>query len=79
MPEFQPIPSIQVDHDARARFDVTVGADGSVQSVTLLDSIPGEAPRLMAAMRSWRFKPATDNSVPVPSHVTVDISFKRNE
>lgn len=74
-PEYQPIPSIHVDRDTVARLDLTVGADGRVQDVNILNAIPGETAKLIAAVQAWRFKPATENGTPVPSHFAVDVSF----
>jgi len=73
--EYQPIPDIRVDRDTVARLDLTIGADGRVQDVNILNAIPGETARLIAAVQSWRFKPATENGTPVPSHFSVDVSF----
>jgi TonB family protein len=74
-PEYQPIPNIRVDRDTVARLDLTIGADGRVQDVNILNAVPGETARLIAAVQSWRFKPATENGSPVPSHFSVDVSF----
>ncbi|HWS73256.1 MAG TPA: hypothetical protein VN605_14170, partial [Thermoanaerobaculia bacterium] len=60
-PEYQPIPDIRVDRDTVARLDLTVGADGRVQDVNILNAIPGETAKLIAAVQSWRFRPATEN------------------
>lgn len=74
-PEYQPIPNIRVDRDTVARLDLTVGADGRVHDVSILNAIPGETAKLIAAVQSWRFRPATENGTPVPSHFSVDVSF----
>jgi len=74
-PEYQPIPQIRVDRSTTARLDLTIGADGHVQDVNILNAVPGETARLIAAIQAWRFKPATENGRPVPSHFSVDISF----
>jgi TonB family protein len=79
VPESQPIPAIHVDREATARLDLTIGPDGRVEDVAVLDSVPGQTARLIAAAQSWRFKPATENGVPVSSHFSVDISFKPDE
>ncbi|MCU1349985.1 MAG: putative sensor protein [Acidobacteria bacterium] len=75
-PEYQPIPQIRVDRDTTARLDLTIGDDGRVRDVNILNAIPGETAKLIAAVQAWRFKPATENGRPVPSHFSVDISFK---
>lgn len=74
-PEYQPIPNIRVDRDTVARLDLTIGADGRVQDVNILNAIPGETAKLIAAVQAWRFRPATENGTPVPSHFSVDVSF----
>ncbi len=75
VPEYQPLPSIHTAGDATARLQLTVGADGRVQEVNVLQGIPGETPRIIAAVQSWRFKPATENGNPVSAPFSVDISF----
>ncbi len=75
IPEYQPLPSIHTAGDATARLELTVGADGRVKEVSVLQGIPGETPRIIAAVQSWRFKPATENGNPVSAPFSVDISF----
>jgi TonB family protein len=75
VPEYQPLPSIHTAGDATARLELTVGADGNVKEVTVVQGIPGETPRIIAAVQSWRFRPATENGHPVSAPFTVDISF----
>jgi TonB family protein len=79
VPEYQPLPRINVSEPMTVRLDLTVGADGKVTGVHLRDTIPGQTPALIAAVQSWRFKPATENGVPVSAPFRVDISFKPNE
>lgn len=79
IPEYQPIPRIRVSQNVTARFDLMIGADGRVKEVNLREAIPGESARLIAAIQAWRFKPATENGVPVAAPFTVDISFHANE
>lgn len=79
VPISQPIPSIRVTRNATARLDLTVGPDGSVRDVTIIEPIPGETAKLIAAIQTWRFKPGTENGVPTTSHFSVDISFHGNE
>lgn len=75
VPEFQPIPSITVDRTTTATLDLMIGADGRVKDVNVRGGIPGQTPRLIAAVQSWRFRPATENGVPVAAPFSVDISF----
>ena len=79
VPEYQPIPDIKVSQRVTARLELVIGSDGRVKEVNLKNSIPGQTPKLIAAVQSWRFKPATENGVPVSAPFTVDISFGANE
>ncbi len=79
VPEYQPIPQIHVDRDVTARIDLTIGADGRVTDVAFDQPIAGEMPKLISAIQSWRFRPATEDGAPVPSHFRVDISFHPDE
>jgi len=75
VPEHQPLPRISVSEPVTARLVLTVGPDGRVKSVSLKQGIAGHTPALIAAVQSWRFKPATENGVPVSAPFSVDISF----
>ena len=75
--EYQPLPHIS--QNVTARLDLIIGADGRVKEVTIRDAIPGETSRVIAAVQSWRFKPATENGVPVEAPFSVDISFHADE
>lgn len=75
VPEHQPLPNLSVTQPVTARLELTVGADGRVKAVRLQNGIPGNTPALIAAVQSWRFKPATENGVPVSAPFSVDISF----
>jgi TonB family protein len=79
IPEYQPIPQIHVSRNTTARFELTVGADGRVKEVNVRDGVPGETAKLIAAVQSWRFRPATQNGQPVQAPFTVDISFHGDE
>ena len=79
VPEYQPLPRIRVSESTTVRLDLTIGADGKVKGVNLRDTIPGQTPQLIAAVQSWRFKPATENGQPVSAPFTVDISFEPND
>lgn len=75
VPEHQPLPRITVSEPVTARLTLMVGPDGRVKSVNLRKGIPGHTPALIAAVQSWRFKPATENGTPVSAPFSVDISF----
>jgi len=75
--QYQPLPHIATS--ATARLDLIIGADGRVKDVTVREGVPGETARIIAAVQSWRFRPATENGVPVEAPFRVDISFHGNE
>jgi TonB family protein len=79
VPISQPIPDIKVDNNVTARLDLTIGPDGHVKAVNLREGIPGQTAKLIATVQQWRFKPATENGVPVTAPFTVDISFRGND
>jgi len=76
--QYKPLPHIPVDHDTTARLSLTIDPDGRVTDVDVNEPVP-DMPKLLAAVQNWRFKPATENGVPVTSHVSVDITFRANE
>jgi TonB family protein len=76
---YQPVPSIRVGGDATARLLLTVGADGRVKDIEIARAIDGDTARLIGAVQEWRFRPATENGVPVASRFSVDITFHGNE
>lgn len=76
---YQPVPSIRVGRDATARLLLTVGADGRVKDIDIARALPGDTARLIGAVQEWRFRPATENGVPIASRFSVDITFHGNE
>ena len=78
-PEYKPLPRIHVDESTTARLTLTVGADGRVKEVDIVDPIPGETSKLIAAVQRWRFRPATENGTPVSARVAVTITLHDNE
>ena len=76
VPEYQPMPEISVDETSTARLDLIVGSDGRVKGITIRNGIAGQTPKLIATVQRWRFKPATENGVPVSAPFSVDISFR---
>jgi hypothetical protein len=76
VPLYQPVPPMQVYRPENARLILTVGSEGRVQSINVAESIPGEMPRLIAAVQNWRFRPATENGQPVTSRFAVDITVR---
>jgi len=49
-----------------------------VQDVDVRQTLPHEMNKLIASVQNWRFRPATENGVPVVGHFTVDITFNGN-
>ncbi|HEX7419065.1 MAG TPA: energy transducer TonB [Thermoanaerobaculia bacterium] len=76
VPEYQPIPDIKVSKTSTVRLELTVGADGRVHEVNVLQGIPGQTPRIISTVQTWRFRPATENGNPVSAPFTVDLSFR---
>ena len=76
VPLYQPVPPMQVYREANARLILTVGSEGRVRDINIARSIPGEMPRLIAAVQNWRFRPATENGQPVTSTFAVDITVR---
>lgn len=76
VPEYQPIPDIQVSETSTVRLELTVGADGRVHEVNVLQGIPGQTPKIISTVQTWRFRPATENGNPVSAPFTVDLSFR---
>ena len=76
IPLYQPVPAMQVYRPENARLILTVGSEGRVQSINVAQSIPGEMPRLIAAVQNWRFRPATEKGQPVTSRFAVDITVR---
>lgn len=79
VPEYQPIPDIQVSNTSVVRLQLMIGADGLVHEVNVLQGIPGQTSKIISTVQQWRFKPATENGNPVSAPFTVDLSFRGNE
>jgi hypothetical protein len=77
-PLSQPLPAISVPRNMTASLNLTIGPDGRVTEVAVLQPIP-EIGRLIGAVQGWRFRPGTENGVPVSSNFKVDISFHAHE
>ncbi len=79
IPEYQPVPDVAVTEPATVRLVLTVGADGRVHEVNVLQGLPGETTRIISTVQRWRFKPATQNGTPVSAPFRVDLSFRGNQ
>lgn len=76
IPEYQGLPDIGVRGFASARLLLTIGPDGRVHDINVIQPLPGATPQLLAAVQSWRFKPATENGTPVPSTFMTALQFR---
>jgi hypothetical protein len=77
--EYIPFPEIHVDQETTVQLTLLVGADGRVHSVSIDGVLPGQTAKLIAAIHSWRFRPATENGVPVAAPFSTAVSFHANE
>ena len=77
-PEYKPMPAIHVDRETTARLVLTVGADGRVKDINIIDPIPGGTAKVIEAVQTWRFRPATENGTPVNARVPVTIILHSN-
>jgi hypothetical protein len=74
VPLYQPVPPMHADRPESARLFLTVDPNGHVRTIEIARSIPGEMPRLIAAVQNWRFRPAMQEGRPVTSSFAVDIN-----
>jgi len=74
VPLYQPVPPMHTDRPESARLFLTVGPTGHVRSIEIVRAIPGEMPRLIAAVQNCRFRPAMQEGRPVASSFSVDIN-----
>lgn len=77
--EYIPFPEIHVDRETTIQLTLLVGADGRVHSVSIDGVLPGQTAKLIAAIHSWKFRPATENGVPVAAPFSTAVSFHANE
>jgi TonB family protein len=79
IPERQPLPRLRVRENVSAAIEVTVGPDGRVTDVNVLQPLPGnDTAQLIGAVQNWHFKPATENGVPVASRFRTTLFFHAN-
>lgn len=79
VPQFQPYPTVTVREPATARLQLTIGPDGRVKEVNVVNGVPGQTSHIIETVQTWRFKPATENGQPVTAQFGVDLSFKPDE
>ena len=80
VPVYQPLPRIkdreeEIQESGTMRFRLTVDRDGGVKEIRVIETMPGMTGKMISAMQRWKFKPATENGVPVEGTFMVDISF----
>lgn len=78
-PLSQPLPRWSGRESGTLRFQLTVGRDGRVKEVRVIETIPDMTAKAIAAVQRWRFKPATLNGEPVEGTFDVDITFKGSD
>ena len=81
-PIAQPLPrfsSYELRQSGTVRLRLTVGADGRVKEVDLLETLPGITPKVIQAVQQWRFRPAERNGNAVEGTFTTDIFFKADD
>lgn len=59
----------------QVKFNVVIGKDGTVQSITLLSGEPVLAAAAKEAVRKWVYKPTLLNGDPVEVVTTIDVNF----
>ena len=75
-PRWDPPSFVNTRQVYTGRIGVTVGEDGSVTSVRILDSVhPSYDSVLLGAAKRWRFEPATRDGQPIPYEVEVPVSL----
>ena len=74
VPEYQPVPNL--NGHGHAKLALTVGTDGRVHDIDVLQPMQGDMGRLIGAVQSWRFRPATQSGIAVTSRFTVDINVE---
>lgn len=81
VPIYQPLPGTKdwEGESGTMRFRLTIAPSGRVTEIRVLETMPGMTGKMIAAIQKWRFKPATENGVPVEGTFMVDISFNPSE
>jgi TonB family protein len=76
IPEYQGLPDLGIRGNATARLQLTIGPNGRVTEVNVIQPLPGATPQLLAAVQAWRFRPATENGTPVTGTFITALSFR---
>lgn len=75
-PLSQPLPRILSRNAGTVHVSLTVGSDGEVSGVQVLQGMPGVTDQVVRAVKRWKFQPATVNGKPVDSTYQVEIVVK---
>lgn len=77
-PLSQPLPRVSSRTPGTVRVSLTVGSDGEVANVRVVQGMPGVTPQVVSAVNRWKFQPATVGGQPVESTYEVEIVVKPN-
>ncbi len=80
VPLRQPLPKFRdVKRGGTVRLSLTIGRDGRVQEVNVIESTPGLTAPMISAVQRWQFRPATLNGQPVVGTFPVEITVKAED
>jgi protein TonB len=69
------LPDFTAGSSDNVTFDALVDTSGNVKSMKALRGSPSLQSAAMAALKQYRYEPATRHGKPVPAHVTVTVKF----
>jgi protein TonB len=69
------LPDFAANNSENVTFDALVDTSGNVKSMKALSGSPALQSAAMAALKQYRYEPATRRGKPVPAHVTVTVKF----
>lgn len=75
-PLSQPLPQILSRRAGSVLVNLTIGSDGEVSNVQVIQPMPGVTDQVVRAVQRWKFQPATVNGKPVESSYQVEIVVK---
>jgi TonB family protein len=61
--------------EGKVRLRATIGADGAVQAVRVLEGDPALVPAAVDAVRQWQYQPAVVDGAPAPVITDIDVNF----
>jgi protein TonB len=74
-PEYPPIAK-QLRVAGRVEVDVTIDADGNVESVKIISGNAMLTPSVVAAVKKWKFTPFLHGDAPTKAVAALDFNFK---